>query len=90
MKRGKLSFRHESLQDAKTIKGILKALTEGMASGKLSFSDADDSIELHPAGLMNLKITARQEDNLNRVNIRITWQSEDNTTGNKSIKVKCR
>ena len=90
MKRGKLSFRHESLQDAKTIKGILKALTEGMASGKLSFSVADDSIELHPAGLMNLKITARQEDNLNRVNIRITWQSEDNTSGNKSIKVKCR
>lgn len=90
MKRGKLSFRHESLQDAKTIKAILKALTEGMASGKLSFSDADDSIELHPAGLMNLKITARQEDNLNRVNIRITWQSEDNASGNKSIKVKCR
>jgi amphi-Trp domain-containing protein len=90
VKRGKLSFRHESLQDAKTIKGILKALTEGMASGKLSFSDADDSIELHPAGLMNLKITARQEDNLNRVNIRITWQSEDKASGNKSIKVKCR
>ena len=90
MKRGKLSFRHESLQDAKTIKGILKALTDGMASGKLSFSDADDSIELHPAGLMNLKITARQEDNLNRVNIRITWQSEDKASGNKSIKVKCR
>ena len=90
MKRGKLSFRHESLQDAKTIKGILKALTDGMASGKLSFSDADDSIELQPAGLMNLKITARQEDNLNRVNIRITWQSEDKASGNKSIKVKCR
>lgn len=89
MKRGKLSFRHESLQDAKTIKGILKALTDGMASGKLSFSDADDSIELHPAGLMNLKITARQEDSLNRVNIRITWQSEDKAGGNKSIKVKC-
>jgi amphi-Trp domain-containing protein len=90
VKRGKLSFRHESLQDAKTIKGILKALTDGMASGKLSFSDADDSIELHPAGLMNLKITARQEDNLNRVNLRITWQSEDKASGNKSIKVKCR
>lgn len=90
MKRGKLSFRHESLQDAKTIKGILKALTDGMASGKLSFSDADDSIELHPAGLMNLKITARQEDSLNRVNIRITWQSEEKASGNKSIKVKCR
>ena len=90
MKRGKLSFRHESLQDSKTIKEILKSLTDGLASGKLSFSDADDSIELRPKGLMNLKITASQEDNLNRVNIRITWQSEDKDKGNKSLKVKSK
>ena len=90
MKRGKLSFRHESLQDAKTIKGILKALTDGLASGKLSFSDADDSIELKPRGLMNLKITASQEDNLNRVNIRITWQSEEKDKPNKPVKVKSK
>ncbi|MDX1334308.1 MAG: amphi-Trp domain-containing protein [Gammaproteobacteria bacterium] len=90
MKRGKLSFRHESLQDSKTIKGILKSLTDGLASGKLSFSDADDSIELRPKGLMNLKITASQEDNLNKVNIRITWQSEDKDKENKSLKVKSK
>ena len=90
MKRGKLSFRHESLQDSKTIKGVLKALTDGLASGKLSFSDADDSIELEPRGLMNLKITASQEDNLNKVNIRITWQSEEKAKSNKAVKVKSK
>jgi len=90
MKRGKLSFRHESLQDSKTIKDILKSLTDGLASGKLSFSDADDSIELRPKGLMNLKITASQEDNLNKVNIRITWQSEVKDKENKSLKVKSK
>ena len=90
MQKNKLSFRHESLQDAKTIKGILKALTDGMAKGVLSFSDEDDSIELKPQGLMNLKITASQEDNLNRVNIRITWQSEEKPGKNKTIKVKSR
>jgi amphi-Trp domain-containing protein len=90
MKRGKLSFRHESLQDSKTIKDILKSLTDGLASGKLSFSDADDSIELRPKGLMNLKITASQEDNLNKVNIRITWQSEIKDKENKSLKVKSK
>ena len=73
-----------------TIKGILKALTDGLASGKLSFSDADDSIELKPRGLMNLKITASQEDNLNRVNIRITWQSEEKDKPNKPVKVKSK
>jgi len=90
MKRGKLSFRHESLQDSKTIKDILKSLTDGLASGRLSFSDADDSIELRPKGLMNLKITASQEDSLNKVNIRITWQSEDKDKENKSLKVKSK
>jgi amphi-Trp domain-containing protein len=90
MKRGKLSFRHESLQDAKTISTIMKALTDGLASGKLSFSDADDSIELEPEGLMNLKITASQEDNLNRVNLRITWQSEEDAKNQKAVKVKSK
>ncbi len=90
MKRGKLSFRHESLQDAKTIKGILKAVTEGLANGKLDFSDADDRIELNPKGLMNLKITASQEESLNRLNIRISWQSETKTLGNKAIEVKTK
>lgn len=90
MKRNKLSFRHESLQDAKTIEGILKALTDGLASGTLNFSDAGDSIELEPRGLMNLKITASQEDNMNRVNIRIAWQSEEKAMSNKAVKVKSR
>ena len=37
MKTGKLSFRHESLQDAKTIKGILKALTDGLGQWQAEF-----------------------------------------------------
>jgi amphi-Trp domain-containing protein len=90
MKTGKLSFRHESLQDTKTIKGVLKALTDGLARGKLSFSDADDSIELKPEGLMKLKITATQEDSMNRVNIRIAWQSEEKVRTNKVVKVKSK
>lgn len=90
MKAGKLSFRHESIQDKKTIKGVLKALSDGLASGKLVFSDDDDSIELKPGGLMNLKITASQEDSVSRLNIRVSWQSEDKTTSNKMLKVKSK
>jgi len=76
MKHGKSSFRHESLQDRKSIRSILKALLEGIDKGKLKFSDADDEIVMQPQGLMNVRITASQEDNRNRVNLRITWQSE--------------
>jgi amphi-Trp domain-containing protein len=76
MKHGKSSFRHESLQDRKSIRSILKALLDGIDKGKLKFSDADDEIVMQPQGLMNVRITASQEDNRNRVNLRITWQSE--------------
>ena len=76
MKHGKSSFRHESMQDRKSIRNILKAVLDGIDKGKLSFSDADDEIVMHPGGLMNLRITASQEDNRNRVSLRITWQAE--------------
>ena len=76
MKHGKSSFRHESLQDRKSIRSVLKAVLDGIDKGKLSFSDADDEIVMRPQGLMNVRRTASQEDNRNRVSLRITWQAE--------------
>jgi len=76
MKRKKNSFRHESLQNRDSIQAILQALTEGIAKGKLSFSDADDSISMAPDGLLNLKLVVSQEENRNRINLRITWEDK--------------
>ena len=36
MKQGKKSFRHESIQDTKSIQAILKAVTQGLGKGKLN------------------------------------------------------
>ena len=76
MKRKKNSFRHESLQNRDSIQTILQALTEGIAKGKVSFSDDDDSISMAPDGLLNLKLIVSQEDNRNRINLRITWENK--------------
>ena len=85
----KKDFRHESLQDAETIQGLLKALTKGLAKGKLTFSDEDGEIVMQPRGLLALKLTASKEDGRNRVNVRITWQDiEKPTKGRKSLKVR--
>jgi amphi-Trp domain-containing protein len=85
----KKDFRHESLQDAETIQGLLKALTKGLARGKLTFSDEDGEIVMQPRGLLALKLTASKEDGRNRVNVRITWQdAEKATKGKKSLKVR--
>ena len=50
MKHGKSSFRHESLQDRKSIRAILKAMLDGIDRGKLSFSTADDAIVIEANG----------------------------------------
>ena len=83
MRHGKSSFRHDSLQDSKTIRGILKSVTQGLAEGRLTFSDEDDEMVMEPEGLLNLKLTATQEEGRNRINIRISWQVEDRTAKKK-------
>jgi len=84
MKSKKNSFRHESLQNRDSIQAILQALTEGIAKGKVSFSDDDDSISMAPDGLLNLKLNVSQEDSRNRINLRITWEDKKKKTLKKS------
>lgn len=83
MRSGKKSFRHQSLQDEKSIQDILKAITSGIAKGKITFSDEDEKIVMRPEGLLDLKVTATQEENRNRFNIRISWQVEDKMANRK-------
>jgi amphi-Trp domain-containing protein len=84
MKRKKNSFRHESLQNRDSIQAILNALTEGIAKGKVTFSDDDDNISMTPDGLLNLKLTVSQEENRNRINLRITWEDREKKALKKS------
>ena len=89
MTRGKRSFRHQSLQDKKSIQDILKSISSGIAKGKVTFSDEDEKIIMRPEGLLDLKVTATQEDNYNRFNIRISWQVDDSSEKKKkSLSVK--
>ena len=87
MRQSKNSFRHESLQDAKTIQELLKTLSKGIAKGKLSFSDEDGEIVMEPEGLLNLKVTATQDEDRHRVNIRITWQADNEVKQKKPLQL---
>ncbi len=87
MRQSKQSFRHESLQSRKTIQDILKAITKGLGKGKLTFSDEDGEIVLQPRDLLNLKVTASQDDSRNRLTVRITWQDEGEVKSKKPLAV---
>ena len=89
MTNGKRSFRHQSLQDEKSIQDILKSIASGLVRGKITFSDEDEKIVMRPEGLLDLKVTATQEENRNRFNIRISWQVDDSREKKKkSLSVK--
>jgi amphi-Trp domain-containing protein len=89
MRSRKKSFRHQSLQDEKSIQDILKSITSGIVRGKIIFSDEDEKIVMRPEGLLDLKVTATQEDNRSRFTLRISWQTDDSSEKKKkSLSVK--
>ncbi len=88
MQQNKNIFTHESLQDAKSIQDILKAVTKGLAKGKLSLSDEDGEVLLTPKGLLNLKVSARSENGNNRLDLRISWHDEEKVVEKKNLKVE--
>jgi len=88
MKQKNRQFRHESLQDAAGMREILDAVTDGLASGKLRFSDDDGEIQLQPRGLLDLRLTAEQDEGRQRLNLRVSWQlKEKKSERKKALKV---
>lgn len=84
----KNNFRHESLQDAESIAGLLKAIIKGLDKGKLNFSDSDGEIQLQPKGLLNVKLKASKEEGRNRFTMSVSWQEEPKAPkGKKSLAV---
>jgi len=77
MRNSDSSFKHESLQDTASIQSLLKAITKGLAEGRLTFSDEDGEIVMEPEGLLQLKFSATRENSLSKINLRISWQVEE-------------
>lgn len=69
-------FRHQSLQDRKSIQKLLDAVKRGISKGELQFGDDTGDITLEPNGLMNLRVTAANEDGQSRLDLRITWTND--------------
>ncbi len=70
-------FKHESLQDKKSIQNMLKSISKAIAKGELKFSDQEGEIVMEPKGLLNLKITARKQDGEQRLDVRVSWKTQE-------------
>lgn len=80
-------FKHESLQDLKSIGQYLKALTEGLESGRVELSDDNGQLMLHPYGLLNLELRAKRRGNRAKLQLKLTWTEEKAKTKADSLRV---
>lgn len=71
-------FVHESLQDAKTVKTLLNALSKGFAKGEMTLSDEENELTLQTAELVNVRITAARENGQCSFNLCVTWAEPNN------------
>ena len=84
----KSEFRHESLQDGKSIQKLLDALAKGLGKGKLEFSDEEGKLELAPKGLLDLKITVKEDETRHKLDIRVSWNKQNKNLSDTILKVK--
>jgi amphi-Trp domain-containing protein len=67
-------FVFESLQDIKSICLFLDAIADGMKTGKVVLSSADECIEMHPSGLLHLSIKAKKKGSNNKIGLKVQWK----------------
>lgn len=89
MSNGDGSFRHESIQNRKSIRALLEAVTKGIGKGELTLSDGDDEIVMEPDGLITLRVRAERSGPSNRIDLRLTWtETTEAPTRKGDLKVK--
>lgn len=66
-------FKHESLQDAKTIKSLLTSLSKGFSKGEMILGDDDNEIVLKTDGLMSVRLNAEREDGNCQFSLQVSW-----------------
>lgn len=71
-----MSFKYESMQDAETIVAYLDAVKEGLASGKLSLSDGENTLVLEPTGLIKCDVVAKVKDGRRKLTLKFEWKED--------------
>lgn len=89
MHNGDGSFRHESIQNRKSVKALLEAVTKGIGKGELTLGDGTEEFAMEPGGLMTLRVRAERSEGSNRIDLRLTWTESTEAPSSKGeLKVR--
>ena len=73
----KKTIKHDSYQDADTIKQYLQQIIDGLDKGKVVISNGEETIKLKPNGLLAFSLTASQGKAIQLLRFKIEWTPED-------------
>jgi amphi-Trp domain-containing protein len=76
MGREERDFYHESMQDGDSIAAYLRALTQGVAQGRIQLTDGGGQIVLRPSGLVRFQVEATKKRNRVKMTLRLEWSEE--------------
>lgn len=80
-------FRHESLQDRKSVKQLLKAVLNGIDKGEISLEDEDGAMVLTPADMLRLKVSASRDGAESKLVLRLSWQDAEEPSAKKNLMI---
>jgi amphi-Trp domain-containing protein len=70
-------FRHESLEDRRSIAEVLQALLQGIERGHLELGSADRTLVLSPGALLELEVRARRKGGRSKVTVKFAWREDE-------------
>lgn len=73
-------FEHESAQDARSLAEYLEALSRGFLEGRMRFSSAGTTIEMHPTGLVTFAVEAKAQKGRMKLALRFSWREDQPET----------
>ena len=81
-------FRHESVQDRRSIVRYLQALTAGIEQGHIELGTADNMLALDPAGMLELQVRAKRKRGKVKLSIKLNWREADDDEGGDALEIK--
>jgi len=69
-------FRHDSIQDGKSIARVLSALIEGFEKGQLDVGSGEHTVHLEPSGLLEVEVQAKRKNGRSKLVLKVSWRDE--------------
>ncbi|HLT38758.1 MAG TPA: amphi-Trp domain-containing protein [Enhygromyxa sp.] len=81
-------FRHESVQDRRSIVKYLQALTAGIENGHLELGTSEHMLELEPGGLLELEVLAKRKAGKVKLVVKLHWREHDDEQTSEALQIK--